>query len=97
MSNVVFKAYPYWPAENLEDVKDQLRLICSERKNDISQVSNLTNIFVGGRLVGKIPSGSADVTPEDKIGDINFTATFMYVLINNAGTATWRRATLASW
>lgn len=92
------KDYPYWPAETLDDVKDQLRIIANIRKDDISQIQNYTNIFWQGRTVGKTPSASNDVDPdEDKIGDLSYDTTFIYILVNNAGTAEWRRATLASW
>lgn len=89
--------YPYWSAETPEDVKTQLRLITNLRKDDITQISNLTNIFIGGRKVGKIPSASNDVTAIDRIGDFNVTATYAYYLINNSGTAEWRRVAVGAW
>lgn len=97
MTLVVFKDYPYYPAEDLDDAKDQLRQICNVRKDDIAQISNLTNIFFSGRKVGKIPSGSSDVDAADRVGDINYDANYLYILIDNAGTAEWRRATLGAW
>lgn len=91
------KDYPYWAAETLEHVKDQLGQICHIRKDDITQVQNFTSIFVTGRKVGKIPSASNDVSPTDRLGDMNYTASYLYILIDNSGTPEWRRFTAGSW
>lgn len=92
-----FKDYPYWSASTLEDIKTQLSQITHTRKDDITFINNLTNIFVGGRKVGKIPSSSVDVVPSDRIGDQNYDQNYLYILINNSGVAQWRRASLGSW
>lgn len=92
-----FKDYPYWSAEKLDEVKEQLREICNIRKDDITQIQDLPNVFIGGRLVGRVPSSSADIVAGDKVGDINFTPSFMYVLVDNAGAGVWRRVALSSW
>jgi len=98
MTTIVFKDYPSWEAENLEDVKELVRQITSIRKEDISVISQITSSFVGGRKVGKIPTSSADVdATTDKVGDINYSATYLYILIDNAGTPAWRRTALAAW
>lgn len=97
MSNVVFKDYPYWSAENFDHLKDQVGQICHTRKDDIAQVQNLPNIFISGRTVGKIPSSSADVAATDRINDFNATATYLYILIDNAGAAEWRRIAMGVW
>lgn len=94
---VVFKDYPYWEAEDLQHVKTQIRQICNVRKDDIAQISNLINVFVGGRKVGKVPSSSIDVVATDRLNDINWDNSYLYILIDNAGTAEWRRAALGSW
>lgn len=92
-----FKDYPYWAAETLDDIKSQLRDICNIRKDDITQIQNLASIFMAGRKVGKIPSASNDVDPTDRIGDQNYDQNYLYILIDNAGTAAWRRFTAGSW
>lgn len=96
-SIISFKDYPYWGAENLEEIREQLRQITNTRKDDISTISQITSSFVSGRKVGRVPSSSADVLVTDKVGDINYTASFLYILVDNAGTPVWRRATLAAW
>lgn len=94
---IVLKDYPYWGAETETETKDQLRQICNIRKDDITQISNLVNVFMSGRKVGKIPSASNDVSPTDRIGDQNYDQNYLYILIDNSGTAEWRRASLGSW
>lgn len=89
--------YPYWPAESLPDVRQQMREIANIRKDDITQFANLPSVFIAGRKVGRVPTGSADVLATDRVGDVNWTTGFLYILVDNAGTATWRRVALASW
>lgn len=92
-----FKDYPYSFDQTPEKVVEQVRVITNTRKDDISEIANLINIFVTGRKVGKVPTASNDVVPEDRVGDINYTTSFLYILVDNAGTATWRRVALGSW
>ncbi len=93
----IFKDYPSYTPINLEDVKEILRTICNIRKDDITQISNLANTFVSGRKVNKIPSGSADVAPPDLVGDMNYDASYLYILVNDSGTAAWRRVAIGAW
>lgn len=97
MSTIIFKDYPYWGASNLSEVIEQLRQITSLRKQDITAISQITGSFVSGRKVGKIPSSSADVAASDKVGDVNYTASYLYILVDNSGTPAWRRVALSSW
>lgn len=76
------KDYPYYAADSEKDIYEQLRTICNIRKDDIAVFRNLTNIFIGGRLVGKIPMNSGDVAPTDRIGDVSRDDTNTYVLQN---------------
>ena len=96
-NNAVFKDYPYWPPTTLEHALGQIEQITRTRKDDIAQISNLKNIFVSGRKVGRVPSASNDVIAGDKVGDFNVTATYAYYLIDNAGAGEWRRVAVASW
>ncbi len=66
------------------------------RQSDISDFDNLVNRFMSGRKVGKIPSASNDVSTSDRVGDFNYDASYLYILIDNGGAA-WRRASLGSW
>lgn len=71
--------------------------IVNAREEDIEAFGNLPNIFVSGRKVGKIPTSSADVVATDNVGDINYDASFLYILVDNAGTFVWRRVAIASF
>lgn len=83
--------------DSFEDMLSFVRYICRTRDDDVTESANYPNVFIRGRLVGKIPTGSADVDSTDKIGDINFTDDYMYVLVDNSGTAEWRRVALGTW
>lgn len=91
------KDYPDLQPRTLVDVIELLRYVNKERTNDIKDFDNLTNVFISGRKVGKIPTGAADISSSDRVGDFNYDANYIYICINNAGAAQWRRATLASW
>ncbi len=97
MTTFSFKDYPYWGATNLTDVIEQLRQIASIRKSDITTISQITSSFISGRKVGKVPSSSADVVAADKVGDVNYDASYMYLLIDDSGTPAWRRIILGTW
>jgi hypothetical protein len=84
---------PEWAA----DSTDLMTQICNIRKDDIVQAKNLDNQYWAGRTVGRIPSSSADVISGDKIGDLSYDANYIYILVNNAGSGVWRRATLGAW
>jgi len=81
----------------LEDADGLLRYIAKERKNDVKDFNNLTNTFLSGRKSSKVPTGAADVTDTDRVGDISYDVSFLYILIDNAGTAEWRRVALSSF
>ena len=91
------KEYPRLAGRGVNDLVDSILFIIKERIKDVQDWNNLQNRFISGRLVAKIPSSSLDVDPSDRIGDINFTPTYLYVLVDNAGTAEWRRVALGSW
>ena len=91
------KEYPSLSPDSAEDQKTFMRFAIKERKNDVNDFTNLKNVFMSGRKVGKIPTGAADVTDGDRVGDFNCNASFLYILIDNAGTAEWRRATLSTF
>lgn len=91
------KPYPLTIVDTIDNHTAVLRLITRFRQEDIGDFTNLQNVFMAGRKVGKVPTGSADVTADDRVGDFNYSTTFLYILVDNAGTATWRRVALAAW
>lgn len=91
------KPFPDLGAGSLADVQRVMLEIIQDRVQDVKDFDNLKNVFISGRKVGKIPTGAADITTSDRIGDFNYDPDFIYIVVNNSGTAEWRRAALSSW
>ena len=66
------------------------------RGQDVEDFTNLSNVFMRGRKVGKIPTGSSDIT-DSRVGDFNYDTSYFYICVDNAGTATWRRVSIGAW
>ena len=77
----------------IESVEEMIR----ERPRDVKDYDNLSNRFISGRKTGKIPTGASDISSTDKVGDFNYDQNYMYIVVNNGGTAEWRRVALSSW
>lgn len=89
---IVIKDFP--------SVQDALGDMSRKRLNDITDRDTFPAIFVLGRKVAKVPSGSADVVPTDRIGDCNTTADYAYFCVSDGGSpeaAVWRRIAMATW
>lgn len=93
MANVGMKLWPIFVEDKINDF---MKFIVRERFNDVHAFHDLPNNFILGRKVGKIPSASNDVADSDRLGDINYDANYIYILIDDSGAA-WRRASLGSW
>lgn len=91
------KEYPYFRTSNEKDMEKLLLAITKERRSDIRAFDNLVNVFIRGRKVDKIPSGASDVAADDRLGDFNYSASYLYLCVDNSGTVEWRRAALSSW
>lgn len=94
------KVYPKFFTDEMTDLKEVIgwiRYVNKERPNDVNDFTNLQNRFMAGRKVAKVPTGASDVDPSDRVGDFNYDVSYWYILVDNAGTAEWRRAALASW
>lgn len=83
------KEYPDLGDGILKNVDYVLRLIVRERKTDVNDFNNLNNVFMSGRKVGKVPTGAADITDGDRVGDFNYDPSYLYIVVNNSGTAQW--------
>lgn len=86
--------YPQLNSDSKEDIAAVVRAISRERENDISDYDNLPNRFMRGRKIARIPTGSADVAAGDRVGDFNYDASYLYLLVN---ATEWRRITLGAW
>lgn len=91
------KDYPKIEAVDLGSVLHLMQYITKERKNDIRDFNNITNNFISGRKVGKIPSSATDIIASDKVGDFNYDANYIYICVENSGSAEWRRVAISSW
>jgi len=89
----------YQTVSSSEDVLSFCQSVKRERSTDIEDWNNLTKRFIKGRKVNKIPATSSDVTSEDILGDINYTTSFLYILVydsvNNVNV--WRRLALGAF
>jgi hypothetical protein len=93
----LMKPYPSTVSESLSSVTDVVQFIVRERDVDIRDWNNLNNIYISGRKVGKIPTSSVDIVPEDRVGDVSYDVSYFYIVVNNGGTAEWRRIALGVW
>lgn len=91
------KEYPQFNSGVQADIESLLRFIVRERRTDIKFFDNLNNTFMRGRKVAKIPSGASDIGAADRVGDFNYSASYLYICVDNSGTAEWRRVALSSW
>lgn len=89
--------YPNFDQDNPDDVARFCTFVNRERGNDITQFNSIYQTFIMGRKVGKIPTSSADVATTDRLGDVNWTSSYLYILVDNSGTPSWRRVALSSW
>lgn len=87
---------PYLAIHDSNDLEEFARTAARLRLDDITDFTNLPNVFISGRKVEKVPNNSSDVTPEDRVGDFNTTGAYLYVLVDSGG-AVWRRVALSSW
>jgi hypothetical protein len=83
--------YPDPRDVGIEEFND---IVVGSREDDIREFNNLNSRFVAGRKVSKVPANSADVVASDKDGDIIYTPTAIYVLLNDSGSLVWRTAPL---
>lgn len=90
------RSYDLIPNDTVEQLGEFCRSVARIREEDIQDFNNLSNVFMRGRKVGKIPTGSTDVAATDRLGDFNYDASYLYLCVDNSG-ATWRRIALGSW
>ena len=91
------KQFPVMVLQTEKDLYTLGNYILKERKNDINDFNNLQNVFMAGRKVGKVPTGSADIDSTDRIGDFNYDASYIYIVVESGGNAVWRRVGISAW
>lgn len=94
------KSYNFITEDSLTPIGEFCRDIARTREDDIRDFANLSNIFMRGRKVGKIPANSADTTG-DRVGDFNYATDsgteYLYICMDVSGTAVWRRVALGGF
>lgn len=90
------KQYPSIDLKVLEDVISLLEYVRNERKNDVKDFDNIQNRFMSGRKVGTIPTGAA-TSSDERVGDFSYDENYLYLVVNNSGTAEWRRIAYTAW
>lgn len=91
------KPWPTIREGSQQEIVDFCRYISRSRQEDVAESVNFYNIFIQGRKVGKIPSSSADVVATDRVGDFNYSDSYLYLCVDSGGSAVWRRVALGSW
>lgn len=93
--------YPTPPPPNMIAIIQWVRDITVLRNEDVSEIRNLNNRLVAGRLRTDrtTPSAHDDVIDGiDKEGDIVRTGTYEYIIVNDSGTLVWARSAVdAVW
>lgn len=81
----------------VQSLKLAVNYIARERNTDISDFNNLPNKFISGRKVGRVPAGTTLAIATDRVGDINYDTSYLYICENQGSTAIWLRTSLSSW
>ena len=77
---------------------DTIQQMLGTRQEDIVDYEGLPNRFIGGRLVRKIPTSSADYdVVNDHVGDFSYDLSYMYILVQDGDSAAWRRVALGAF
>lgn len=90
------KLWPGLKDKTIDAVYDCLKGVTQTRQDDLGDWKNLAQTYILGRKSNKVPSSSTDTTG-DNVGDVNYDASYLYICINNTGTAAWRRVALSTW
>lgn len=85
------KKYPKIVPIDQVQTRELLTYITRERDNDVLEFNNLPEVFMRGRKVGKIPTASLDIDPDDRVGDFNYNTLHLYLCVDVGGSAEWRR------
>lgn len=89
--------YPANTQPTIDSMASWIAFVSRARSSDINEFNNISSTFIAGRKVGKIPSGSTDISSDDRVGDFNYDPGYIYICIENGGSAAWRRVALSAW
>lgn len=96
MTTQPLQSYPISIDDTVTSCAEALRKIGQIRQADQIEWNQLSNRFLSGRSVAKVPSSSTDITG-NVVGDFNVTPTYAYFCVDNAGTAEWVRIAVSTF
>lgn len=85
------KLYPDLRDESPSSVGAWIREVTRIRREGVGDFNNLSQLYIMGRKVGKVPTAYDDVADSDREGDFNFDNGYIYLLVDDSGTLKWAR------
>ncbi len=85
------RVYPTLTKSDNKSLMDAINQISRLRKDDVAAWNNLTQVFISGRKVGTIPSGSTVTAVTDREGDFNYDSAHAYLAETIGSTLMWAR------
>ena len=93
--------YPILPSQPTpQELEDWIRDVTRLRQlEDLPDYTNLPNIFISGRSVSRTaPTSNSDIDASDVVGDWLYNGGYLYICVDDSGTAKWGRITVnVSW
>lgn len=86
--------YPPLRDNSANGIVEHLNTVAKLRVDDAREINNLNNKLVSGRLRTDraAPASHSEIYANiDKLGDIVRTATYEYIVVNDAGILKWAR------
>lgn len=80
---------------DLNEVLEWIRQATREREYDLEDYNNQTS--TNTTIYNYTPSSSTDLIGTEKAGDISVTTSYIYVVVDNAGTLRWQRVATATF
>lgn len=80
---------------DLNEVLEWIRQATREREYDLEDYNNQTS--TNTTIYNYTPASSTDLIGTEKAGDISVTTSYIYVVVNNAGTLRWQRVATATF
>lgn len=83
------------PNATPEEIKDWIREATRERELDLADYNNQVSTNVV--YYDYTPSSSSDLIGTEKAGDIAASTSYLYVVVDNAGTLRWQRVATSTF
>jgi len=80
---------------DLNEALDWIRQATREREYDLADYSN--QVSTNPTFYTYVPSSSTDLIGTEKAGDMAASTSYLYIVVNNAGTLRWQRVATATF